>query len=122
MTSEELKTRTKKFALRIIKLAISLPHNDAAIVIGKQVLRSATSVGANYRSSQRSRSHDEFISKLKIAEEEADETVYWLELLAESEIVKAELLKDLMKEANEITAILTVAGKTAKRNKQLKKQ
>src|SRR5690349_58884 len=89
MRSENtLRTRTKQFALRIIKLVDALPHTRAADVIGRQLLRSATSVGANYRSAQRGRSRAEFCAKLGIVEEECDESAYWLELLGESEIVK----------------------------------
>ena len=116
MTSYELKLRTKNFALRIIKLVESLPNNQSSKVISNQLLRSATSVGANYRSACRSRSRRDFISKIKIVEEEADESLYWLELIKEIKIFKEEKLLNLMKEADELTAIFTSTVKTAKKN------
>jgi four helix bundle protein len=88
--------------------------------LGKQILRSGTSVGANYRSACRGRSEADFIAKMGIVEEEADETMYWLELLIESQIVKPELLADLYKEATELTAIFTASTRTARKNKQAK--
>ena len=114
MESEELKLRTKKFALRIIKLVQSLPKNLTADVIGKQLLRCGTSVGANYRAACRARSQADFISKITIVEEEADESCYWLELIEEAKLMKKELLADIMIEASELTAIFTASGKTAK--------
>jgi four helix bundle protein len=116
MNADELKARTKKFALRVIKLVESLPANKSANIIGNQLLRSATSVGANYRSACRGRSKPDFISKTGIAIEEADESLYWMELLVESEIVPQEKLSALMQECNEIIAILTASVKTAKSN------
>jgi four helix bundle protein len=92
MTPEELKVRTKAFALRVIKLVDAMPRSLAAQVIGKQLLRSATSVGANYRAANRAQSHADFAAKLSIVVEEADETVYWLELLTESRLLKPERL------------------------------
>lgn len=115
---EILKKRTKQFALRIIKLVDTLPNSRSGDVIGKQVLRSGTSVAANYRASCRVRSQADFISKMGIVEEEADETLFWLELLVESELVKESKLKDLIKEADELVAIFTASGKTAKENKK----
>lgn len=115
---EILKKRTKQFALRIIKLVDTLPNSRSGDVIGKQVLRSGTSVAANYRASCRARSQADFISKMGIVEEEADETLFWLELLVESELVKESKLKDLIKEADELVAIFTASGKTAKENKK----
>jgi four helix bundle protein len=112
MTSEELKGRTQEFALRIIRLVGALPRNVTGQVIGRQVLRSGTSVGANYRAACRARSRADFVAKLAIAEEEADETLYWLELLVKSTIVKPERLLPLVKEANELVAIITSARKT----------
>ena len=88
MTSDELKLRTKKFALRIISMIEHLPNNKTGNVIGNQLLRSATSIGANYRSACRSRSKAEFISKIRVVEEEADESVYWIELIKESKLNK----------------------------------
>ena len=114
MTPEELKRRTKEFALRIIKLAGMLPRNEAARIIGGQMLRSGTSVGANYRAACRARSRAEFTSKLGLAEEEADETLFWLELLEESELMKGQLLRDLMTEAGELVAIFAASRITVK--------
>ena len=116
--SDELKQRTQKFALRIIKLCKSLPAGKDADVIGKQLLRSGTSVGANYRAASRARSQADFISKITICEEEADESGYWMELIVESGLMKKELVSDLSKEANELTAIFTASGKTARANKK----
>jgi len=114
MDAEELKRRTKQFGLRVIHLVESLPSTRTANVIGSQLLRSATSVGANYRSACRGRSKADFISKAGIAIEEADESQYWLEMLVEAGLVKESLLAELMKEANEIVAILTASVKTAR--------
>src|SRR6266700_1627860 len=102
---EELRDRTRKFALRIIRLFQKLPRSPEAQILGKQLRRSGTSVGANYRATGRARSRAEFSSKLGVVVEEADETVFWLECLVESGIVRAELLDDLIKEANELVAI-----------------
>ena len=115
MTPDELKRRTKRFALAIIRLVGALPRNEAARIIGGQMLRSGTSVGANYRAACRARSRAEFASKLAVAEEEADETLYWLELLAESGLMEAERLRELIKEADELMAIFTASRKTAGR-------
>ena len=114
MNKEELKERTKKFALRIIKLAESLPETKSGRVIANQIIRSGCSVGANYRSACRAKSNKDFINKLNIIEEETDETLFWLELIKEGKILKSSLLVDLMKEADELTAIFTAAGKTSK--------
>lgn len=111
---EELRNRTKTFALRIIRLFRHLPHSTEAQVLGKQLLRSGTSVGANYRAAGRSRSKAEFVSKIGIVVEEADETVFWLECLVESGIVKEELLKELLIEANELVAIFAASHRTAR--------
>ncbi len=111
-----LKPRVKAFALRIVRLVDSIPKNMSAQVIAKQVMRSGTSAAANYRSACRARSQADFVSKIGIAEEEADETVFWLEMLSDSGIVKKELLIELIKEAEELTAIFTSSGKTAKNN------
>ena len=114
MTQQEMKARTKRFALRIIRLVDSLPHTRSAEVIGKQLLRSGTSVGANYRSACRAKSTADFISKLAIVEEEADESVYWMELIVESDIVAPALLADLIDEGNQIVSIVVSAIKTSK--------
>lgn len=112
----DLKSRTKLFALAIIKLVSDLPKNTVGYELGKQVLRSGTSIGANYRSSQRGRSRAEFISKLSIVQEEADETVFWLELIKESQISEKGLIATLIKKANELTAIFTTMVINAKKN------
>ena len=109
--------RTKAFALRIIRLYSALPQKTEAQVLGKQVLRSGTSVGAQLREGKRSRSDVEMISKTESAPQELEETAYWLELLAESGIVKAELLADLQRETDELTAILVTSVKTLKSRK-----
>lgn len=109
-----LRTRTKKFALRVMKLVDALPNTRAGDVVGKQLLRAATSVGANYRAAQRGRSRAEFCAKLGIVEEESDECSYWLELLCESGMVAADALGDLMGEANEMTAMIVASIRTAR--------
>jgi four helix bundle protein len=115
--SELLRNRTKKFALRIIRLFQHLPHSPEAQVLGKQLLRAGTSVGANYRAAGRARSKAEFISKMGIVVEEADETIFWLECLVESGIVKPDLLKDLLAEANELVAIFAASHGTARQSR-----
>ncbi len=113
---EELKHRSKAFAIRIVKLFRSLPKSEEARIIGRQVLRSGTSVAANYRAVCRARSRAEFISKIGIVVEEADETVFWLELLVETSIVSPKKMEELLKEANELLAIFAASQRTAKRN------
>lgn len=113
---EELRERTKKFAIRIVKLFRALPKTDEARIIGKQILRSGTSVGANYRAVCRARSTAEFIAKIGVVVEEADETVFWLELLIETEIVPEKQLCSLLQEANELLAIAAASQSTTKRN------
>jgi|SRR5687767_5947792 len=120
MTQQEMKARTKRFALRIIRLVSSLPNTSVANILGKQLLRSGSSVGANYRSACRAKSTADFISKLSIVEEEADESFYWMELLAESGIVTQTLLDDLMDEANQIVSIVVAAIKTSKQKRNPK--
>jgi four helix bundle protein len=111
---QDLKQRTKAFALRIIRLFAALPKTSEAQVIGKQLLRSGTSVGAHYREATRSRSTAEFISKLEGGLQELEESAYWLELLVESEMVAPNRLSDLQQEAEELTAILVTCVKNAK--------
>jgi four helix bundle protein len=112
--ADELKLRTKKFALRVIKLFQALPRNEESRTLGKQLLRSSTSVAANYRAVCRSRSKAEFTARLGIVVEEIDETVFWLELLVESGILSASRLKDLQREANELLAIFVSSQLTVK--------
>ncbi len=116
MDLEQLKTRTKEFALQVIKLVQSLPRTRIPDVIGNQLLRAATSVGANYCAAYRASSKVDFISKIAIVEEEADETIYWLELIVISDLVKSEQVQNLVKEANELTAIFSASRKTAKKS------
>jgi len=118
MDREELKRRPKAFAVRIIKMTESLPRTRATDIIARQVLRSASSVGANYRVACRARSHREFVAKSGIVTEEADETMYWLELLVETELMPESRLKDLIQEANELTAIFTATYHSARKNRQ----
>ena len=112
--SEQLRERTKAFALRIIRLFRYLPRTNEAQIIGKQLLRSGTSIGANYRSACHARSRAEFVAKLGIVVEEADETIYWLDLLMDSGTVKKERLANLLTEARQLTAIFTAATRTIK--------
>lgn len=117
MDCEELKKRTKKFALEVIKLAESFPRRITADIIARQLIKSATSVGANYRSACKAQSRPHFISKMNIVLEEADESLYWLELLIESGLVKENNIKNLVSEASELIAIFTASIKTARKNK-----
>ncbi|MGD9588204.1 MAG: four helix bundle protein [Pyrinomonadaceae bacterium] len=114
MKEIDLKQRTKQFALRIIKLYGALPKSVEAQIIGKQLLRCGTSVGAQYREACRSRSDAEFISKLESGLQELDETAYWLELLIDGEIVKPGRLEGLLLETKELTAIFVSSVKTVK--------
>jgi four helix bundle protein len=114
MNPDELRARTRAFSLRVVKLVQTLPKNMTADVMGKQVLRSATSVGANYRAACRAQSGAMFIAKLSIVVEEADETVYWLELIRDAGLVKPELLVELIDEAEQILKIMASSRKTAK--------
>jgi four helix bundle protein len=110
----DLQARTKDFALRVIRLYSSLPKTTVSQVLGKQLLRSGTSVGAQYREAARARSRAEFISKVESSSQELEETTYWLELLAESGVVPQALIVTLLKEADELMAILVSSVKTAK--------
>jgi len=116
MTKEELKDRTKQFALMIINLVEELPNNKAGNTIGYQLIRCGTSVAANYRSACRARSNADFISKITVVEEECDESLFWLEMILEANLMEKERLEYLINEANELTAIFTASGKTAKQN------
>ena len=116
MNTEGLKKRTKQFGLRCIKVAESLPNIRTGDVLGRQLLRSAASVGANYRSACRAQSKPTFISKIAIAIEEADESQFWLEMIVEAGLMSQKKLTALLKESDEIVAILTASSKTAKAN------
>jgi four helix bundle protein len=122
MKDSEMKLRTKTFALRIVRLFRALPHSEEARIIGRQILRSGTSVGANYRAACRSRSRQEFIARLGVVLEEADETVFWLELLADCNIVARPKLDNLTREANELTSIFVSSLRTAKKAHSLTQQ
>ena len=113
-SNQDLRDRTKRFALRILRLFRELPALEEARIFGRQLLRSGTSVGANYRAACRARSKAEFIAKLGIVLEESDETVFWLEVLLESGIVSREKLVPLVNEANELTAIFVSCLRTSK--------
>jgi four helix bundle protein len=118
MEPKDLKQRTKEFALRIIELVESLPRGKITDVIGKQLLRSGTSVGANYRSACRAKSTADFISKMGTVEEEADESIYWMELLIESGLISKDEVDGLLDEADQIVAIIVSSTKTARRRKR----
>ena len=112
MTEAEMKRRTKAFALRVITVTKSLSEDFVGRRLGDQLLRAGTSVAANYRSACRARSRADFISKLGIAEEEADESMFWMELIIESGLVPKSKLESLLDEANQITAIIVASRKT----------
>lgn len=112
-----MKNRTKKFALRIIKLVEALPKTKTGDVVGRQLLRCGTSVAANYRAACRAKSTSDFIAKLGIVEEEGDESMFWLEIIIESGLMQKELIEPLLIEADEIVAIIVSSKKTAKENK-----
>jgi four helix bundle protein len=109
MTDKELKQRTKTFALRVLKVIDALPDTRSGRILANQLGRSGTSVGANYRAACRSRSPAEMISKLSVVEEEADESCFWMELMAEHGIMQADKLAPLLREADELTAIMVAS-------------
>ena len=121
MDKVELKRRTQLFAIDVIKFTESLPSNRSLNILVNQLLRSSSSIGANYRSACRGKSLADFINKIIIVEEEADESVYWLELIEESGLITTDDVSSLKKEANELTAIFTAIGKTAKENQKIQK-
>lgn len=112
--AEELKARSKRFAVKVIELAGVLPRSETARVIERQLLRSATSVAANYRAACRGRSKAEFIAKIGLVVEEADETVFWLELLVDAHVMAKERIEPLLKEAGELLAIFAASQRTAR--------
>jgi four helix bundle protein len=116
MDEDELKKRTKRFGLRIIRVVDALPRTITGRAIGGQLVRAGTSVGANYRAACRSRSRAEFIARLGVVEEEADESEYWLEVITESGLMKSARLAPLLAEANELVAIMTSSRISAARN------
>jgi four helix bundle protein len=112
--AEQLRTRTKQFAIRIVRVFRNLPKTEETRILGRQMLRAGTSVAANYRAVCRSRSKADFISKMSIVVEEVDETAFWLELLIETDVLPEERLRDLLKEANELLAIFAASLWTAR--------
>lgn len=118
MTTEQLKERTFNFGVRVVKAVESLPKTEIGKTLGRQLLRAGTSVGANYRAAARARSRADFIAKLGIVEEECDETLYWMEMIVELELVKEARLAKLMNEANELLAIVVASIKTARSNRR----
>ena len=116
MDKQGLKDRTKSFALRVIRLVRALPNTVEGREIGKQLLRCGTSVAANYRSACRARSKVEFLSKLGIVEEEADESAFWLELIIETKLLERHQVESLLKEANELVAIMVSSRKSTRRS------
>lgn len=116
MNKQDLQHRTKQFALRVMKLADSLPNSKSGWAIGKQIVRSGTSVGANYRATCKSRSNAEFVAKIGVCEEEADETAFWLELIMEGELLSPRRVEALLDEANQLTKILAKSRITSSRN------
>ena len=114
MNKIELERRTKEFSLQLIRFLKSLPRNYLGEIMGKQLLKSGTSIGANYREANRAESKADFIHKFAIAEKEASETVYWLELMVEAGIGNREDVARLLKETKELLAIFTAAGRTSK--------
>ncbi|MEK7674385.1 MAG: four helix bundle protein [Verrucomicrobiota bacterium] len=118
MNADDFKNRTKAYALRVVRFFEALPKDVTSSVLGRQLLRSGTSVGANYRAACRAKSRADFISKMENVEEECDESLYWMELLVESGRIKQALVNDLMKEGNEILALVVASINTARERKQ----
>jgi four helix bundle protein len=118
MTTDELKARTKEFALRVIRLVDALPTSVKGRAIANQIMRSSTSVAANYRAACRARSRAEFIAKIGVVEEEADETAFWLDLIIDSKIRSKTQIEPLVKEAGELVAIMASSRKSAIGNRK----
>ncbi len=114
MNKEELRNRTREFALGVVKTVSSLPKNRITDVLGNQLLKSGTSIGANYREACRARSRADFLSKIGIVEQEADETLYWLELLEELKLIETQVVEPLKKECGELLAIFVATGKSTR--------
>jgi four helix bundle protein len=117
MNANEMKKRTSTFALRIIKLVETLPRSRTSDVIGRQLVRSGTSVGANYRAACRAKSPADFISKMGTVEEETDESIYWMELLVEATLAESEEVQPLLQEADELLAITVASIRTARQHR-----
>lgn len=122
MNEKTFKDRTRKLALRVIRLVNELPNHRSTLVLGKQLLRSATSIGANYRAACRGKSKADVVAKLSIVEEEADETAYWLELLVESGLVQSHEALELLRETNEIIAMTVASIKTLRSHQSTQNQ
>ena len=120
MTEKELKPRTRNFAVEILNFVDELPNRRSANIIGNQLGRPASSIASNYKAACRARSHAEFISKIGIVEEEADESVFWLDIIPDTKNSTTQIITPLLNEARELTTIFTAASKTAKQNKQNK--
>jgi len=118
MNAQDLKDRAKQFALRVMRLVDALPDTPKGRAVASQLVRSGTSVAANYRAACRGRSHAEFISKIGVVEEEADESALWLELIVEDKLLPEKKITSLLKEANELTAIMAASYISASRNKR----
>jgi four helix bundle protein len=118
MSPEQMKQRTKQFAIRIIRLVEALPNDKASVELGRQLLRAGTSVGANYRAACRAKSPRDFVHKLGIVEEESDEASFWMELLIETERLNPKRSLPLLKESNEILAMVVASINTVKRRSQ----
>ena len=112
---EQIKYRTKLIGIKVIQLIDKLPSRPSAMAVARQIVRSSTSIGANYRAACRAKSIPDFINKLKIVEEETDETLYWLEILEESSLVQKNVISDLVKETNEILSIVVASITTTKK-------
>ncbi len=109
MNSDELKERTLNFGIRVMKMAEKLPASQAGTIVSNQIIRSAFSIGANYRAACRAKSSRDFVNKLKIVLEEADETSYWMQIIVRSDLINFDKMKDIMKESDELTAIFAAA-------------
>ena len=116
---EQIKRRTKQIGLNVIKLIDELPNKPSAWAIARQIIRSSTSIGANYRAACRAKSTPDFLNKLKIVEEETDETIYWLEILEESGLISSDKIFELKKETNEILSIVVASINTIKKNSSI---
>lgn len=117
MPLEDLAERTFAFGVRVVRMVGALPKSESAVILGRQLLRSGTSVGANYRAARRSRSRAEFLSKLGIVEEECDETIYWIEMLIAVDLLPRKRAQLLLREAHELLAIIVSSIKTARKTK-----
>src|ERR1043166_6027441 len=118
MTTAELKARTKGFALRVVRLVDALPNSVKGRAIANQIIRSATSVAANYRAACRARSRSEFVAKMGVVEEEADESCFWLELIIDSRLLTEKRIRPLLSEAGELVAIMAASRKSALGNRR----